>query len=132
MATIVDRDGELDLEVTVKPKDRDTAIGFAFPGTAQPLRSNLAGARVASGAWWVARFVAPPAEGVVLRATFRAADRDGVLDGSIVLETAALPGGEGWQKLPTWLPQQYAVWDGVASYIVPLPAVLGAPTETPK
>ena len=114
----------MDFEITVRSNDPSAALAFAFPAQAQPLRANLAGIRVAGGAWWMARFVAPPPDGVALRATFRATDRDRAIGGAIVFETPALPEGTGWQRLPEWLPQDLAVWDGLASYIVPLSAVV--------
>ncbi|HTI40035.1 MAG TPA: M28 family peptidase [Vicinamibacterales bacterium] len=108
-----------ELSMTVVPKQPGLTVLFALPEGVRPARTNLPGA-VASGQWR-AIYVALPAEGVTWRAAF-GAGLEGRLDQVRAAVTSArFPGGDGWQSLPAWLPQEHAVWQARVRWILPRP-----------
>jgi hypothetical protein len=40
----------------------------------------------------------------------------------IAVTAARLPGGTGWQGLPSWLPQDTAAWSASATWVLPATA----------
>lgn len=109
---------ELALDITVKPQTEGLDVSFVMPPGLIPTTSNLAG--VVRDGRWRATFVAPPPEGIALRVTFGAeADLAGI---SVVIGASYLPGGSGWQHLPSWLPRERSVWSGRALFITPVTA----------
>lgn len=118
--------------VTVTPSERGLAAAFVMPAGLVPIRPNLPG--VQRNGRWTARFGAVPPEGVAFRAFVQATDMPRLRDLRVVISSRRLPGGSGWQGLPTWLPQDRAVWTTEALHIVtPLPEVAPIPraaTET--
>jgi len=65
--------------------------------------------------------VALPAEGVTWRAAF-GAGLEGRLDQVRAAVTSArFPGGDGWQSLPAWLPQEHAVWEVRVRWVLERP-----------
>jgi peptidase M28-like protein len=118
----------VDVSASVVPRRGGLAISFVLPPGLSPSRSNFPGASRLGQ--WVATFVAPPPEGIAWRATFAATDAARLGAIRIVVTDSGFPGGVGWQRLPTWLPQERAVWSATATWIVhpaPGPAVESMP-----
>jgi hypothetical protein len=112
--------------VSVVPAERALAATFVMPQDVLPLRPNLPG--VVRNGRWTARFGAVPPEGVALRAFVPIADIPRLNDLRVVITSARLPGGTGWQGLPSWAPQDRTVWASEAAYILsPLPELAPAP-----
>jgi hypothetical protein len=89
-----------------------------MPAGITPARSSLPGALRLGR--WTATFIAPPADGIVWRASFPASDAGRIQDIRVVVTDFGFPGGSGWQRLPDWLPQDRAVWSGTATWVVPI------------
>ena len=88
-------------------------------------RHNLPGVvRLGS---WTATFVAVPADGVLFRAAFNTTDGAKVGQPLVLVASARLPGGEGWQSLPAWLPQERTVWTAAATWALPAPVIAPVP-----
>ncbi len=105
-----------ELTVTVIPRMPGLAISLVLPAGVEPARSNLPGI-VRDGGRWTATYLAPPAEGVVFRASFGGSDSSRIRD-LRVMATASGPGdGSGW-SLPPWLPQAHTAWTASASWVV--------------
>jgi hypothetical protein len=124
-----------DLEVSVLPREPGLTVTFILPPDIVPLGANLPGAIRPQG-WirgrrWIATFVAPLASGVALRASFRGRDESALRDGAVIIGTATLPEGAGWQKLPAWLPQDRTVWQGSAMFVVPFRTLLVSSPDSP-
>jgi hypothetical protein len=106
--------GGLELLVAVVPREPGLTVSFVLPPGVIPTRHNLPGVvRLGS---WTATFVAVPADGVLFRAAFNTADADRVGQPLILVASSRLPGGEGWQSLPAWLPQERTVWTAAATW----------------
>jgi hypothetical protein len=104
-----------ELGVTVQPREPGLEITFVLPQGLEPARASLPG--VVRRGRWMATYIAPPAEGVALRATFGQIDATRLRDLRIVA-TAMGPGDRsGWQP-PGWLPQARMAWAAAASWIV--------------
>ena len=100
-----------------------------LPEGLTPARSSLPG-HVRLGRW-TAAYAAPPSDGLVWRAAF-SSDVSQRLGGTRVAVTSArFPGGEGWQQLPAWLPQDRTVWAGAATWILELPPVAALEPAAP-
>lgn len=123
--TIAPVEAGVELTVTVVPKRPGLTVSFVLPGTLVPARSNLPGVVFSR---WIATFVAPPAEGIVWRASFPAAAAAQLRDVRVTVTDEGFPGGGGWQRLPAWLPQDRAVWNGTATWAVPA-SVVRLPVE---
>ncbi len=130
-ATLLPRDTETDLEVVAFPTEPGLAVTFVLPPGVRPLRANLPGTVSASNRWH-ATYLAPSPSGVAFRATFGAARVGPLAQTVVLLTTARLPGGTGWQQLPAWLPQEHAVWSASATYILPAFAVAPATAARPE
>lgn len=112
------RDQGIELEIAARALDPGAAVRFVLPPGVRPARANLPGVVRRDGSW-AATFVAPPAEGVAFRATFRRADEAALARAAVVVVAAGLPGGTGWQRLPAWIPRGRATWTARSWYIVP-------------
>jgi hypothetical protein len=117
--------GGLELVVSVVPDEPGLTVSFVLPPGVRPARHNLPGT-VASGAW-TATFVAVPKEGVLFRASFGTREPERVGTPRVLVSSPRLPGGEGWQSLPAWLPQERTVWSTSATWL--LPVSLGEPSD---
>lgn len=113
---------ETTLEVDAIPQPPVISIAVTLPNGVVPLRSNLPGA-VRRGAWR-ATFAAPPSSGVSFRLAL--GDGDAARGAVVVVTTAGLPGGQGWQRLPSWLPQERVVWEAASTFLVPVSSLLRA------
>jgi hypothetical protein len=117
------------LTLSVAPLVRPLAVSFVLPAGIEPRRANLPG-RVESGRWR-ATYIAMPPEGVALRASFEAGVASRLREARVVAIVAGLPGGEGWQRLPGWLPRERAVWSAQSWFVIePVPEV--APPPVPR
>jgi hypothetical protein len=68
--------------------------------------------------------VSIPAEGITWRASF-ARGKEALLPATRAkLMSSRYPGGEGWQSLPPWLPQERAVWNMTVTWILEPPAAI--------
>jgi hypothetical protein len=100
----------LEATATVIPKRPGLAVSFVLPAGLAPSRSSIPGAlRLGQ---WTATFVAPPPEGIAWRASFSGADPGRLRDVRIVVTEAA-------RTLPSWLPQDRAVWTSAFTWVVP-------------
>jgi hypothetical protein len=116
-ATLEPVPGGLEMHVSVMPREPGLTVAFVLPPGVTPVRHNLPGV-VRSGSW-TATFVAVPPEGVLFRAAFNTADPARVGRPLVMVTSARLPGGEGWQSLPGWLPQERTVWSASATWALP-------------
>lgn len=102
------------LRIGVIPRDPGIAVSFVLPADVAPTRSNLPG--VMRGGRWVATYLAVPPEGVALQASFGAGDPARLRELRLLVTSSRFPGGSGWQSLPSWLPQERAVWSAAAAW----------------
>ncbi|HSC27723.1 MAG TPA: M28 family peptidase, partial [Vicinamibacterales bacterium] len=109
--------GGVEMTLTVVPREPGLVLTFVLPDGAVPARSNLPGIRRLGR--WRATFVAPPEEGIVFRASFDEVSADALRETRVVVSSARFPDGEGWQRLPGWLPQEWSVWSAAAVWHVP-------------
>jgi hypothetical protein len=110
--------GGLELVVSVTPTRPGLTVSFALPPGVSPARHNLPGLiRLGS---WTATYVAVPADGVLFRAAFGTNDPAQVGRPLLLVSSSRIPGGAGWQSLPSWLPQERAVWRATATWAVPV------------
>ena len=98
------------------------------PTGVTPLTSSFPGAERLGQ--WTATFIAPPPEGIAWRATFRSADAARLRDLRLAITDSGFPDGNGWQRLPDWLPQDHTVWAATATWVVD-PATLAAVEPVP-
>jgi hypothetical protein len=108
-----------ELSMTVAPKQPGLTVLFELPPGVKPARSNLPGVMVSGR--WRAVYVAPPPEGVTLRASFRAGAEVPLAQARAMVTSPRFPAGEGWQSLPSWLPQEHAVWQVRVRWILEPP-----------
>ena len=101
-----------ELSVMVMPKRPGLAITFVLPAGLEPARASLPG--VVRRERWTATYVAPPADGIVFRASFGRTLPSALHDLRIV---ATVQAGREW-PLPAWLPPQRTAWTAEASWIV--------------
>jgi len=107
----------VELTVTVTPERPGLSVSFILPSGLTPARTNLPG--VLRQGRWTATFVAPPADGVMWRASFGGRADDQQLRGTRISVTdTGFPDSDGWQRLPAWLPQERAVWTASATWVV--------------
>jgi hypothetical protein len=120
--TVTDITGGIELSVTVVPREPGLSVSFVLPPGAVPARSTLPGV-VRSGRW-TAIYAAPPDDGVVLRASFTGVTAERLRETRVAVTSARFPGGDGWQRLPRWLPQDRMVWTARATWVLPNPPPL--------
>jgi hypothetical protein len=118
----------VELTMTIVPQQPGLSAVFVLPDGVTPSRSNLPG--IVSAGRWRATYVGMPDEGVTWRASFRSG-AEGKLPSTLALiASSRFPGGDGWQSLPAWLPQEHAVWRidviwALAPSIPPVPPLPG-------
>jgi hypothetical protein len=111
--------GGLELAIAVTASEPGVSVAFVLPAGVTPARSSLPGA-MRQGRW-TAVYIAPPAEGVAFRASFSGHTRERLRETRVAVTSSRLPGGDGWQSLPSWLPQERTVWTARATWILPNP-----------
>jgi hypothetical protein len=109
----------VELAVTVVPQEPGLVVTFVAPPGVTPARSNLPG--VTRAGRWRATYVAPRPDGVAWRAAFSSTDAAALDATRVVIMSGRLPGGQGWQALPAWLPQERTVWTASAVWILTPP-----------
>jgi hypothetical protein len=117
-ATLEPVTGGLELVVSVVPHEPGLTASFVLPPGVTPVRHNLPG--TARSGVWTATYVAIPKEGVLFRASFPTQEPREVGTPRVFVSSSRLPGGEGWQSLPTWLPQERTVWSAGATWLLPI------------
>src|SRR6185436_11608750 len=109
--------GGVELTLTVTPQREGLTLTFILPQGVTPARSSLPG--VPRLGRWSATYVAPPADGLAWKASFSGVDAERLRETRIAVTDSGFPGGGGWQRLPSWLPQEHAVWTSTATWVVP-------------
>ena len=112
--------GGTELTMTIVPSQPGLTALFVLPEGITPARSNFPGI-VARGRWRLGYIGVPP-EGVTWRASFKSGVEPRLPEARGVVVSSRFPGGDGWQSLPTWLPQQNTVWDLDLFWILPASA----------
>jgi hypothetical protein len=102
--------------MTVVPQAPSLSASFVLPEGLLPARTNLPG--VLTRGRWRATFISIPPEGVTWRASFPKGKESLLAGTRAVIGSDRFPGGEGWQSLPAWLPQEHAVWNMSLSWIL--------------
>jgi Peptidase family M28 len=108
--------GGLELQLTVVPAAPGLRVSFALPPGLVPARHNLPG-RLRDGAW-VATYIAPAPDGLLFRASFDTSDPAPLQQVRVVVSSERIPGGDGWQSLPAWLPTDRSVWAASATWVL--------------
>jgi len=118
-------EGGLELLISVVPREPGLTVSFVLPPGIVPSRHNLPG--LERSGTWSARYVAVPPEGTLFRAAFAITDPARIGQPLVLVTSSRLPGGEGWQSLPAWLPQEHAVWTASATWALRAPIILPVP-----
>ncbi len=113
--------GGIELSITVVPRQPGLTLSFFLPEGATPARANLPG--IVRAGRWSTTYVAPPPEGIAFRASFTGVTAERLRETRVAVMSSRVPGGEGWQSLPRWLPQDQMVWSVRATWVVPHPPV---------
>lgn len=112
--------GGIQMDVTAVATEPGVSVSFILPPGATPARSSLPGV-VRSGRW-TAVYISPPADGVAFRASFSGVTAERLRGTHVTVTSARIPGGEGWQRLPSWLPHDRTVWTPRVTWVLPQPA----------
>ena len=115
-------EGGAELSFTVVPRTPGLALAFVLPEGLVPARTSLPG--VVRLGRWTATYLAAPPDGIVWRASFRAATPERLRQVRLAVTDFGFPDGKGWQRLPDWLPQERAVWAATATWVVAAPTAL--------
>ncbi len=113
-------DGQIELRMIVTAPPSST-VSFVMPIGVKPDRPSLPG--IVSRGRWKAAFSAPGPEGVAFSARIPVIQAR-MEDAFVVIRTPRLPGGTGWQGLPSWLPVERVVWSANAVFVEPIEAHL--------
>lgn len=116
--TMTPSEHSLRVEITLVPSEPGLTTSFAMPPRLIPSEPNLVG--TLRNGRWTATYVAPPLEGVTFRATFAGATPEIFRDAIVLLQSAGLPDGRDWQRLPPWLPQERTVWNASSYWLLPV------------
>ena len=114
--------GGIELAISVVPREPGVRVTFHLPQDAAPARSSIPG--VMNRGRWSATYAAPPPEGIAFRASFTGITAERLRETRVAVTSARLPGGDGWQRLPRWLPQDRMVWTLRATWVLSPPALL--------
>jgi hypothetical protein len=118
-------DGQTELQVIVSAPPVSTVM-FVMPPGVTPDQPSLAG--VVSRGRWKAAFSAPGRDGIEFTARIPSIQAR-LDDAFVVIRTPRLPGGSGWQGLPSWLPVERVVWSAEAVYVEALGSHLERPAD---
>ena len=118
-------EGGLELLISVVPREPGLTVTFVLPPGIVPSRHNLPG--LERSGTWAASYVAVPSDGILFRAAFATTDAARIGEPMVLVTSSRLPGGEGWQSLPSWLPQEHAVWTATATWALRAPIILPVP-----
>ena len=114
--------GGTELTMTIAPQQPGLSAAFALPEGVLPQRSNLPG-RVVRGRW-TAFYIGVPTDGATWHASFKSGLESKLPSSAGLILSSRFPGGTGWQSLPSWLPQDHAVWELNVAWILRTPAVI--------
>ena len=111
-----------ELMMTVVPRAPGLTVAFMLPEGIVPARTSLPGL-VWRGRWRAA-YVGVPMAGLTWRASFKSGSESALPSAAAVVSSPRFPGGEGWQSLPAWLPQEHAVWHMEVAWVLKTPPVI--------
>ncbi len=123
--SVQDVPGGIELGMTVVPREPGLSLSITLPPGAVPARSSLPG--VVRSSRWTAIYVALPLDGIAFRASFSGVTAERLRQSQVTVTSARIPGGSGWQQLPSWLPQERAVWTARATWLLPPPPLEPVP-----
>ena len=109
-----------EVTMTIVPREPGLTAVFVLPAGITPARSNFPGL-VTRGRWRLVYAGVPP-DGVTWRASFKPGLEARLPLTRALAVSSRFPGGDGWQSLPAWLPQQNAVWDLDVIWVLPAAA----------
>jgi hypothetical protein len=107
--------GGTELSIGVVPRQPGLVLSFVLPAGLRPARASLPG--VIRSERWTATYIAPPADGVLFRASFGPGPAPALKDFRVLATAQGSPADQGWQP-PSWLPRERAVWTAEATWIV--------------
>jgi hypothetical protein len=111
--------------LSVTPKQHGVAVTFVLPQGVTPARSSLPG--IVRNNHWIATYIAIPPEGIAWDASFHKGAERALPDIRLAVSSSRLPGGDGWQSLPHWLPQDTTVWSATATWVLPAQVIAPVP-----
>lgn len=111
-----------ELTMTIVPQSPGLSVAFVLPEGVTPARSNFPG--VVSSRRWRASYAGVPRDGVTWQASFKPGVESTLLSTLALVISSRFPGGNGWQSLPAWLPQDHAVWRLDVIWAVAPPATI--------
>jgi hypothetical protein len=114
--TVASLEAGHELTVTVVPQRPALRVAFVLPEGVTPARSNLPG--VGRLGRWTATYFAAPLDGVRFTASFSGIDPARLRDVRVVVTEGGVPEGEGWQRLPPWLPLERMTWSVWSSWSI--------------
>lgn len=104
------------VSLSLTPREPTVSVSFVLPAGLTPARSNLPG--IIRAGRWTATYVGIPPEGTAWHASFAGTNEATVRGMRIGVTASGLPGGEGWQRLPAWLPQEATVWTAWTHWVI--------------
>lgn len=110
--------------LTIVPQAPGLSVALVLPDGVRPARSSLPG--IVAGRTWRAAYVNVPMDGLIWQASFKPGDEARLKSTQAVVLSSRFPGGSGWQSLPSWLPQEHAVWHLDVLWVLKVPAPLPA------
>jgi hypothetical protein len=111
--------------LSVTPTQPGIAVTFVLPEGVTPARTSLPG--IIRNNRWIATYIAVPPEGIAWEASFHKGAEQALPNIRLALSSSRLPGGDGWQSLPHWLPQETTVWSAGATWILPAQVIAPVP-----
>ena len=105
-----------EVTMTIVPKEPGLTALFVLPDGITPARTNYPG--VVTRGRWRAVYIGVPPVGLTFRASFKAGLEARLTEMRAAVVSPRIPGGNGWQSLPAWLPQQHAVWDADVAWVL--------------
>ena len=100
---------------------RTAIMPFTLPEGVVPQRSSFPG--IVRGRWR-AVYMGVPQTGVTWQASFKTGAESQLPSTLAAVVSSRYPGGNGWQSLPSWLPQEHVVWDLDLAWILRTPPVI--------
>ena len=108
--------------MTIMPQAPGLTAAFVLPEGIVPSRSSLPG--IVSGHRWRATYSGIPPDGVTWHASFKPGFESKLPGTAAILLSHRYPGGDGWQSLPAWLPQEHTVWRMDVFWVLAAPATI--------
>ena len=111
--------------LSVTPTQPGIAVTFVLPEGVTPARTSLPG--IIRNNHWIATYIAVPPDGIAWEASFHKGAEPALPNIRLAVTSSRLPGGDGWQSLPHWLPQETNVWSASATWILPAQVIAPVP-----